>query len=492
MRTAQSGHRLASMPLRPLLAILGAVLAAGVSACGGGTNKAGGTSPQATRTTVLELATADPYRRDVEEFIDAVRLLSRGRLRIHVNPDVHKDEVNYDQRLIGDVRAGRFQMATVGVRAFDLEGVTSFRPLVAPLVVNSYELEAAVLESPLADRMLAGVHRLGLAGVGLVPGDLRRPLGLKHPLLRPADFAGLRFGTRPSALGADTLRALGAEPVGWVKSGHLRGLDALDLDLVATAGNEHARPGSAITTNLVLWPRAQAIVMSRHAYDELPAHDRDVLRLAASTAISPAVERLTGDDADALRYLCAHGVRLVRASAADRAAIERAVAPVMARLRGDDENRRTLAQISALAGRTARAATETSCGAPPQARAPAPADRDLVGSWQANVTRRRYFAAHPLSTEEDQLNWGPLTLQLKPDGRFAYTNQRFPNQLAGFGAYTIDGQELDFHAAGTYEQGAGQTWRTRWNLYRDVLTLRRIGPRESPTALIATAWRRTR
>src|SRR5690349_6716087 len=124
MRATQSEHRLASMPLRPLLAILGALLAVGVSACGGGTNKAGGTSPQATRTTVLELASADPHRRDVGEFLDAVSLLSRGRLQVHVTSDVHKDDINYDQRLIGDVRAGRYQMAKVGVRAFDLEGVT--------------------------------------------------------------------------------------------------------------------------------------------------------------------------------------------------------------------------------------------------------------------------------------------------------------------------------------------------------------------------------
>jgi TRAP-type C4-dicarboxylate transport system substrate-binding protein len=481
------------MPLRVSLAILVVLLAAGVIACGGGTNKAGGTSPKATRPTVLELASADATRRDLGEFLDAVTLLSRGRLQIHVTPDVHKDDVDYDQRLIGDVRAGRHQMAKVGVRAFDLEGVTSFRPLAAPLVVDSYELEKRVLESPLANRMLGGVQRLGLVGVGLLPGDLRRPFGLRHPLVRPADFAGLRFGTRPSALGADTVRALGAEPVAWVKSGHLRGLDALDLDSVATAGNEYVWHRAAITTNLALWPRAQAIVINRHAYDGLSAHDREVLRLAAATAIDPGVERLTGEDTDALSYLCAQGVRLVRAGAADRAAMRRALAPVIAGLRRDGENRSALEQIAALADGVEQAAPETPrCSGPPPAHPPAPADRALVGSWQANVTRHRYFAAHPLPLEEDKLNWGPQTLQLKPDGRFSYINQRFPTKLAGFGVYDVNGQELDFHAAGSSEQGGGETWRMRWNLYRGVLTLRRVGSGRSPTALIATAWHSAR
>src|SRR3954447_4988051 len=114
------------------------LLAAGLTGCGHHTDKAGGTPAGTTRTTVLELANPDPSQRDLGEFVDAVDRLSGGRLRIHVISRVHMDDVHYDQRLIADVRAGRFAMAKVGVRAFDLVGVTSFRPLVAPLVVTSY------------------------------------------------------------------------------------------------------------------------------------------------------------------------------------------------------------------------------------------------------------------------------------------------------------------------------------------------------------------
>ena len=43
-----------------------------------------------------------------------------------------------------DVKTGKVDMAWVGARAFDTVGVTSFQALVAPLLIDSYDLEAKV------------------------------------------------------------------------------------------------------------------------------------------------------------------------------------------------------------------------------------------------------------------------------------------------------------------------------------------------------------
>jgi hypothetical protein len=64
-------------------------------------------------------------------FAAAVRRLSGGSLRIVVVNGWRDHQVDYEQGTIGDVRAGRTQLAIVGVRVWDRLGVNSFRALVA-------------------------------------------------------------------------------------------------------------------------------------------------------------------------------------------------------------------------------------------------------------------------------------------------------------------------------------------------------------------------
>ena len=70
-------------------------------------------------------------------------------------------------------------------RAFDEVGVTSFQPLAAPLLIDSAELERRVLRDDLSRRALAGLERLGLVGLGMLPTELRRPIGITHVLAEP-------------------------------------------------------------------------------------------------------------------------------------------------------------------------------------------------------------------------------------------------------------------------------------------------------------------
>jgi len=96
--------------------------------------------------------------------------------------------------LIGDVSAGKADLGVAGSRAWDSAGVSSFRALSAPLLINSYALQDRVLRSPVTGQMLRGLRPLGLAGIGVLPGPLRKPLGMARPLLRPSDYARLRIG----------------------------------------------------------------------------------------------------------------------------------------------------------------------------------------------------------------------------------------------------------------------------------------------------------
>ena len=138
---------------------------------------------------------------------------------------------DYEPGVLRDVRDGKADLAWLGTRVFDTVGVHSFQALSAPLLVDSYALEKAVLQGPLPARMLAGLQPIGLVGLTVLGDKLRKPFGTKHYLLEPADYAGLAFRTYDSDVQEQAVRALGAHPsdIGWaglydaLKSGTLRG-----------------------------------------------------------------------------------------------------------------------------------------------------------------------------------------------------------------------------------------------------------------------------
>ena len=139
-------------------------MVASASACAGGGDKAGG--EEAADPRVLTLAAyAQPEPDDV---VAAVQRLSGGSLRIKATTLWRDGEPDYEEATIADVRRGDVDLAIVAARAFDLVGTTSFHAVLAPFLVDSLELEGRVLESQLAQRMLAGVENVGR-------GRARRP-----------------------------------------------------------------------------------------------------------------------------------------------------------------------------------------------------------------------------------------------------------------------------------------------------------------------------
>ena len=133
---------------------------------------------------------------------------SGGTLRIAFENCWRPGQADAEANLIRDVKAGKADLGWAGTRAFDDVGVPAFDALIAPLLVDSLPLERAVLQSPLAPEMLGGLEPAGVAGLGILPGPLRRPLGVAR-LVKPWRR---RHNDRAAALagGERTLEALGA------------------------------------------------------------------------------------------------------------------------------------------------------------------------------------------------------------------------------------------------------------------------------------------
>lgn len=321
--------------------------------CGRGAHdRVGGT--RAPTPTVMTLATHGS-RADLREWVAAVRRLSHGSLRIDVRDGWRSSEVDDERGTIADVRAGKVDLASVPARAYDTMGVTSFRGLLAPFLIDSLALQAKVLAGRVPGRMLPGVGRLGVVGVGLLPGALERTIS-ERPLLAPSDYRFTSIGVRPSRLTAMSLRALGAGARDLPPGKDFAALGGAEQSLPEVVANDYAfvTPGRTLALNATLWPRVTSIVVNPDALEALSPAQRDALRAAAPAAVAPMTRRLASEEDRALHILCRppHNdeklFNLAWVTPSDLAAMRRAVHPVYARLERVAQTRGAIAAIEAL------------------------------------------------------------------------------------------------------------------------------------------------
>jgi TRAP-type C4-dicarboxylate transport system substrate-binding protein len=229
-----------------------------LAGCGGsGADKAGGESGQQPR--ILTMATPGSGPGELDPFLSEVARLSGGTIRIQVQDSWRVGQVKYETGLIKDVAAGKADLGSAGSRAWDSVGVMSLRALHAPLLIDSYAAQERVLQSPLVGEMLAGLEPIGLVGLGVLPGPMRKPLGISKPLVAPADYAGLTIGVQQSLVADETMRALGARPV-WVPGmAKIDRFDGIEQQTAAIEGNRYDTVGKHFTANVNLWPRPVVI-----------------------------------------------------------------------------------------------------------------------------------------------------------------------------------------------------------------------------------------
>jgi TRAP-type C4-dicarboxylate transport system substrate-binding protein len=319
------------------------------------------------------LASADPagieHDPAVAFFVDRVARLSGGRLRIAVD---ERHAPWHERTVLLDVARGSADLGWAHTRSFEPMGVRSFVPFDAPMLVDGYNVERAVLRSPLATRMLAGTRSAGLRGLALLSGPLSRLVGVGGPVRGLADLRHLGIGlhdlayvdgkpVRLAALAATS--ALHAFPgpmyPGMLQDNYLGtrgarfafedGLDSVFFDRYAgDCRLDCAAFDPSVSTNVVLWPRPAVLVANPRTFAALPVRERSWIESAASQAARysetighDAEQRLVGE-------LCAAGVRFSAMTPASVMSMRRAMRKAYARLERSPPTRRAIRRIRSL------------------------------------------------------------------------------------------------------------------------------------------------
>ena len=289
-----------------------------VAACGGASaGRAGGETRDAPRV----LTFAQPIEGDPPEqllrWADEVERLSTGTLKIEFHNGWRSGEVDYEAGTLADVGDGKVDLAWVGARVFDTVGVESFQALVAPMLVDSHDLQAAVFEAGIPEQMLDGVEELGVVGIGVLPGPMRKLLGKDHPYVTPDDFRGDVIGLQASDVAEQTFTALGATTTRLPSGADISEVDGYEQQLDSIWGNHYELEAGFVTANVNLWPRPLVIVAGADVFESLDADQQDVLRDATANAIPGALEASRDEDASGGEGLCRAGMTFATASAAE-------------------------------------------------------------------------------------------------------------------------------------------------------------------------------
>ena len=455
------------------LALAVALLAAGCHGAGG--TKAGGSRHATAKPLTLTLFTGDSLF--APEYAAAVERLSGGAIRIEIT--VAGNAPAYETKTVEAVRTGKAQLGSVGARIWDGLRVTSFRGLVAPFLIDSLGLESRVLEGPLAARMLAGLDRAGVVGLAVLPGPLRRPLGLSRRLVGPADYRRATIAIRLGGVARATFRALGATIKGY-NIGHLPATaDGAELDSNTIAQNGYDAQARALTANVVFWPRPQTIFINRSAFERLTPAQREILRRAGRETVAPELARVERDETAALASICNRGkVTLVTASPAALAALRATVRPVYAELERDPFTAALLRQVERL--RAHAPADVLRCSGARGATLAA----QIEGSWQETASSKDLLDAGASPSDAERQRGGG-TLKLS-HGRWVGRER-----VSGFvwrGRYAVQGNVLRLITTVCPPDvtcGRNSNAAFRWSVYNDRLSLVLVSGTPSYVGLFA-------
>jgi TRAP-type transport system periplasmic protein len=450
-----------------LLAAIAAFAATGCGGGGGGDDKAGGSGGP------VELRLANPYGSvhiapAVEYFVKHVEELSDGDLRIEVADEWGNYASNAEQEVVRNVSAGEIDLGWVGTRAFDTMGVKSFQALTAPMLVDSYGAEEAVIKSGITEQMMRGIEDLGVVGLGVLADGLRKPIGVSKPILGPADWRGISFGTLRSNGQAEAIRALGATPAQVFGPERKEGLQngtiqGFEMNIWVYLSDVLPQLAPYVTSNVNLWPQMDVLLANPARLAALTGEQRGWLEEAAREAATRSVA-LADKDAETVGRACSSGVRFAEASPADLAALRSAFTPVYADLRTDPSTRAFIRRIEALKrsippGSAASMPVPADCtGKAPQASTAetGTAPSDLNGTYRYVITRDEARRAGDQEAEDPGVYPQVTTVTLE-DGDV----DDVQSGCFGPGAsYRVDDHQITFHSA---EEGID----TRWKFSRD-------------------------
>jgi TRAP-type C4-dicarboxylate transport system substrate-binding protein len=425
---------------------------------GTGAHSVASASEPPADATMFRLAATPGWEWLVEPLINALASNTDEAPQIEIDfewQDAHAG-VDVERDIVEAVGSGELDLGFVGTRALSDLGAPSFDALTAPMLVDSYPLQQAIMDSDIPDRLMVSLDDIGVTGLDVAAGPLRRPLGVSGPFLNPADFVGTTFHTVRSGTNAATVAALGATHTDVWGSERDDGLVDGTIDGAENSTDWMLNNGRApyATLNVALWPATGVLIANPDLIAQLSDAEAQTLRDSAAGSLASATE-LADADASLILQVCSLGGRFAEASDDDIAALREAVEPVYTELASDADTAALIAEIEALKATVSDESLSIPEGCTGAAATPEAVELEagddpsvLNGSYQLEWTAEELVEASggDITERDARKNAGHFVLTFE-DGTFGQVWSTPPATGSCPGTYTVTGNRVTMVAS---------------------------------------------
>lgn len=288
---------------------------------------------QPTRRLTLRVshvvAEETPKGLTLMRFKALVEQRARGRIQVPIYPEA---QLHGDQDEMQALQLGAVEMLAPSLSKFGRIGFPEFELFDLPFLFEEVAAVRRITQGPLGKRLLQGLSRQGLVGLGYFDNGFKQ-MSANRALLAPADFSGLRMRIQDSRVLAAQMRALGAQPVALEFSETWRALAGGVVDGTEnplsnfwTQGMHEVQTDLSLTQHGYL---GYAVVVNQRFWQSMESGDRDLVAQALREALAYGNTIADTENDKALTALRESGRnRLHQPSPSQRARLRQAVEPV--------------------------------------------------------------------------------------------------------------------------------------------------------------------
>jgi tripartite ATP-independent transporter DctP family solute receptor len=203
----------------------------------------------------------------------------RHSIRVFHSRQLGEESQTIDQTRVGAIDINRINIGAMGNVAPILN------VLAMPFLFRSMQHLHKVIDGPIGDDVLAAVEPYGFIGLTFYDSGARSIYTNQRPVRSLDDLHGLRIRIQQSDLMEKMVKSLGAVPVSLPYGQIGTAMTASLIDgaennwpSYVSAGHYKIAPFYSVTEHTMA---PEIVIMSRRAWDELTADDRNIFRTAA-------------------------------------------------------------------------------------------------------------------------------------------------------------------------------------------------------------------
>ncbi|HEY9096890.1 MAG TPA: DctP family TRAP transporter solute-binding subunit [Hydrogenophaga sp.] len=239
----------------------------------------------------------------VERFKALVGQRSLGRMVVEVYPG---SSLYGDRDEMQALQAGAVEMLAPSLSKFGRVGIPEFELFDLPYLFDSLQDVHRITDGPLGARLLKGLERQGMVGLGFLDNGFKH-MSANRPLLSPQEYLGLRMRVQTSRVIAAQMRALGAVPVPLPFSATRQALARHVVNGTENPlSNFWTQDMHRVQTDLTLTGHGYlgyAVITGQRFWRSLKPGDQQLLRAAMAEALSYGNQIADGQNNKALQAL---------------------------------------------------------------------------------------------------------------------------------------------------------------------------------------------